>query len=182
MSIQVLCPACGYVAELHRPPVTECARCHEPLPEELRLATERALAREQAPKPLLLTIGQWLSLFSGAMFLLFLLLAPFDLGTYTIGEEVVSGPEFLRRAGLIVVLFGGLLVAIGVGLWRGRQWARPLMIGYWLLLPLLALADAEGGVVDVVGALVFAALAAGVAAWYLYAKPNVRAYFAARAG
>jgi hypothetical protein len=181
MSVQVLCPACGYVAEVHRPPITECARCHAPLPEELRLATERALARERVPKPLLLTIGQWLSLLSGTAFLLSLLFAPFDLGTYTIGEDVVSGPEFLRRAGVMFVLSGGLLVAIGVGLWRVRQWVRPLMIGYWLLWPLLALADAESGVEDVVGAFVFAALAAGIAVWYLYRKSNVRTYFEARA-
>lgn len=181
MSVQVLCASCGFVAEFHQPPVTACARCHAALPEALRLATERALAREQAPRPLLLTLGQWGSLFAGPMFLLFLFLAPFDVGTYTVGDEVVSGPEFLRRGGWMFAVIGGLLLAIGVGLWRERAWVRPLMVVYWLSLALLAFTDADGGAGDAVAAIAFAVLWAGIAAWYVYRKPNVRAYFAARA-
>lgn len=156
-------------------------RCRAALPEPLRLATERALARAQAPKPLLLTLGQWGSLFAGPIFLLALLLAPFDLGTFSIGDEVVSGPEFLRRGGWIFAVVGGLLLAIGVGLWRERPWARPLMVGYWLSFALLALTDAESGVGDLAGAAAFGVVGAGVAAWYVYRKPNVRSYFEARA-
>ena len=180
MSVQVLCPACGHVAEWHRAPVTECARCQAPYPEPLRLSVERALVRERAPRPLLLTLGQWASLGGGALFLFMLLLAPFDAGTYTIGDEVVSGPEFLRRAGWVFAAAGALLVTIGIGLWRERPWVRPLMVAYWGATGLLALAGPNVDAEALTSGLLFAAFGAAGAAWYLYGKPNVRAYFEAR--
>jgi hypothetical protein len=182
VSVQVLCPSCGDVAEHHRPPVTECVRCHTPLPEPLRLSTERALARELAPKPLLLVLGQWLSLIVGSVFLLMLPFAVFDMGTFTIGADAVSGPEFLRRAGWMFALIGGLLLGIGVGLWRERSWVRPLMVGYWLAFVLIAVVSPDDDGQSVALSVVMGLAAAGVAAWYVYAKTNVRAYFETRAG
>jgi len=136
--------------------------------------------REYAPKPLLLVLGQWGSLFAGPIFLLMLLLAVFDRGTFTVDGDVVSGPEFLRRAGWIFATVGGLLLAIGIGLWRERSWVRPLMVAYWLAFALFAFVSPGGDGADVALSVVTGVAVAGVAAWYVYGKPNVRAYFDAR--
>src|SRR4051794_9374788 len=120
MSVQLMCPNCAVVAEVLRPPVTACAHCRAEYPPAIRQAVELALRREQAPKPALLVVGQWFALLSGALFLLLLLLAPFDLATYSISGEQVSGAEFLRRAGLAFGLLAGVQLAIGIGLLRER--------------------------------------------------------------
>ena len=180
MSVQALCPTCGSVAELHRVPVGECAHCHTRYPEPLRQSAERALARARAPKPVLIALGQWCSLCAGLLFLFFLLLAPFGVGTYTIGEELVSGPEFLRRAGWLFGAIGCLLLAIGVALWKEWPWARPLMVAYWGAVGLVSFAGPGAAASDVLGGLLFAVLGGTAAAWYLYRKPNVRAYFEGR--
>src|SRR5690242_21879753 len=100
MSVQVLCPSCGEVTPFHRPPVTDCPRCHVPLPEPVRASATRALAIEEAPKPALLMVGQIFSLLGGAIFVVLLIAAPFNAGSYSIDGEAVTGPEFLRRVGL----------------------------------------------------------------------------------
>jgi hypothetical protein len=122
-----------------------------------------------------------MSAFAGAMFLILLATAPFNIGSYTINDEPVTGPEFFRHAGFSFGLIGILLVSIAVGLWREREWVRPLMLLYWGAVPLSILAGTGWEVSDLIGSLVVTALGAGCAAWYLYARPNVRAYFEARA-
>jgi hypothetical protein len=180
MSVHVICPTCGSVAVLHRPPVTACARCETPFPDQLRHSATQTLLCELAPKPLLLTLGQWASVFAGAVLALLFLLAPFNIGTYNIGDEIVPGPEWLRRGGWVFAVVGALLLAIGIGLWRERPWVRPLMLAYWVSMLLVAFGDSGIAVEDVVGLALFAAVGVAVSAWYLYFKPNVQAYFAAR--
>jgi len=180
MSIHVLCPRCGNVTEWHRPPVSECGACHTAYPAALRPNAEASLRRELAPKPALLLIGQIISAFIGAVFLILLVLAPFDVGSYSINDEPVTGPEFFRRAGFSFGLIGILLVSIAVGLWREREWVRPLMLLYWVVLPLSVLAGTGWQVDDLIVSLVAMAVGVGCAAWYLYARQNVRAYFEAR--
>lgn len=181
MSVQVLCPACGYVSELHRPPVTECARCHTALPEPLRESAERALKYADAPMPMLLVIGQWLSLITGGMFVFLTALAPFDLGTFSISGEEVPGPVFLQRGGWLMGVVGVILIGIAYGLWRERPWARGLMILYWLALTLLAFVGDRGEVAALVVSGLIMLCCIGAAAWYLFGKDNVRAYFETRA-
>ena len=181
MSIQVLCPQCNAVTEWHRPPVSSCNACQTVYPAPVHESAESALRRSLAPKPMLLVIGQFLSAITGVMFLGFLIAAPFDAGTYSISGSQVSGPEFLRRVGIPFGLTGVLLLAIAIGLWRERTWSRPLMMLYWLLLPLLTISagDADGS--SLLGGLLSAGVCAGFAGWYLYGRSNVRAYFEARA-
>jgi len=179
MSVQVLCPSCGEVTPFHRPPVTDCPRCHVPLPEQVRAATTRALSAEEAPKPALLLLGQIFSLVAAAIFLVLLVAAPFNAGTYTINDESVSGPEFLRRVGWLFGLYGVLLGAIGVGLLRDAPWARPLMVAYWVVIA-LSLLLVQPFTADSVWGMVTMLVFAGIAWWYLYQKPNVRAYFESR--
>ena len=180
MSVQVLCPSCATVVELHRPPVTDCPHCHTSYPETLRGTATQALRHSAAPKPALLQLGQWFSLLSGAVFLLLLLLAPFDLASYSIEGEPVSGLEFLRRGGIAFALIGGTLLAIGVGLLRDRAWARPLMMFYWLASGVSLLSVSGFEVASALAGVLTSAIPAAVAWWYLYAKEDVVAYFEAR--
>ena len=135
---------------------------------------------DQAPKPALLVLGQIFSLFASAMILVLLLAAPFDAGSFNINGQEVSGPEFLKQAGWLFGAVGVLLATIGIGLLRDAPWSRPLMLVYWLLIPLSLLLSDPIGAVDIAGVSVFTALGAGVAWWYLYRKSNVRAYFESR--
>lgn len=179
MPVIVLCPSCHEVATHHLEPVTECSRCHRAYPAEVRASAEDALRRAEVPKPPLLLLGQFGASVAGVAFLGLLLLAPFDVGTFNIAGEQMRGPEFLVRAGWVFLLIGGWLAAIGLGLWRERAWARPLMMAYWPMSAVLAYAPAWSGgrATDLTGLLVFTAIAAALAWWYLYRKANVVAYF-----
>ena len=180
MSVQLLCPACGTINEVHRPPVTDCGHCHVALPAEMRESAERALRTSAAPMPVLLVLGQWLSLFSGAIFVFVVMLAPFDLGKFTINDEAMSGPEFLRHGGWLMGLLGGVLVGIGVGLLRRRAWARELMMLYWVASIGFAVFASTGDIGSMVGSVITMLGALAIAGWYLYRKENVRAYFDSR--
>jgi hypothetical protein len=133
------------------------------------------------PKPALLWVGQFATALAGGMTLLLLALAPFDAGTFTLNGEEVSGPEFLRRGGgLVFAVIGGLFVAIAVGLWRGRGWSRPLMLYYWFVIAAIMIGlswQQDASLAGAAPSLAFVAFAGGIAAWYLYRKENVVAYF-----
>ena len=128
-----------------------------------------------AVRPTLLTIGMALSGLTGCLFLLVLLLAPFDIGTYTIDGEEVPGPEFLRTSGIALVAAGALLVAISATLARNHPLSRELMIAFWV----------ASGVVNTILAFRSGSYgcdltwlpALAIAIWYLYFKPNVVAYY-----
>ena len=180
MSVQVLCPSCGEVTPFHRPPVTDCPHCHLPLPEPVRASATRALAIEEAPKPALLMVGQIFSLLGGAIFAVLLIAAPFNAGSYSIDGEAVTGPEFLRRVGLMMGVIGILLASIGIGLLRDKPWSRPLMIIYWLAVGVSMAFTGGTSAGDMFTGVLTSLVAAGIAYWYLYVKPNVRAYFESR--
>ena len=180
MTLHVLCPSCGEVTAFSAPPVDECAHCHAAFPDRLRATGERAVIRETAQKPVLLVLGQWAATLGAAIVLLLLVLAPFDVGRYTIHDEPVSGPEFLHRAGLLFTTLGALLVAIAVGLWREREWSRPLMVVTWLVLgvgTLVSDLEPREDTAGLVGGTVTMLIAAALATWYLYRKKNVVAYY-----
>jgi hypothetical protein len=180
MSVQTLCPTCAQVTEWHKPPVGACPHCQSAYPDRLRISTEASLRHSETPTPVLLVLGLYGSALTAAMFALVFILAPFDLGNYSINDQAVSGPVFLRQAGLVFALVVGILGAIAVGLWRERAWVRPLMIAYWLLLPLGTLSLDGWTPGSLIAAVGMAAVCAGVAALYLYGRPNVVAYFEVR--
>jgi hypothetical protein len=182
MTLQVLCPSCGEITTFSATPVDGCAHCHAPLPDRLRASAERAVVRESAPKPVLLVLGQWAATLGAAVVLLLLVLAPFDVGRYTIHDEPVSGPEFLHRAGLLFTTLGAVLVAIAVGLWKQREWSRPLMVLTWVVLgvgTLVSDLEPRADTAGLVGGMVTMLITAALAAWYLYRKRNVVAYYRA---
>src|SRR5690349_2610183 len=67
MSVIVLCPSCGVATPFHRPPITTCPRCHAVLPEAVVAPAQRALAVDQAPRPVLLQLGMIGSLVFGGV-------------------------------------------------------------------------------------------------------------------
>lgn len=180
MSVIVLCPSCGVATPFHRPPVATCPHCHAVLPEAVVAPAERALAVDQAPKPVLLQVGMIGSLVFGVIVVFILVLAPFNLGSYSINGEAVSGPEFFREAGLLFGTLGILMLVIGLGLWLERAWTRMLMMGYWGVLAVAGVAQLVTGsstVGDAIGFIVESLIALALAGWYLYGKDNVVAYY-----
>jgi hypothetical protein len=115
--------------------------------------------------------------FVGTLSLLFLLLAPFDIGTYSINEEAVSGPEFLRRIGILWATSGVTMIGIAYALWKELSWSRPVMMFWWLvtavMLGVAAIQDGQA----VLSSVLSVGAGAAVAAWYLYGRHNVVAYY-----
>ena len=58
------------------------------------MRVDEILGERRANRPELLTVGMVMSGFGGALFLLILVLAPFDIGTYTLEDETVTAPNF----------------------------------------------------------------------------------------
>lgn len=185
MSVIVQCPSCHDAIQFYRLPVERCPRCQSAYPDAVRHHAESALGRDLAPKPALLVLGQFGTTFMGGICLLFLVLAPFNLASYSISGQAVSGREFLvDGGGYAFGLIGGWVAAIAVGLWRERAWTRPLMLAYWPVSGALTVAlewHEADFVTTIVSMLLFTGVAFATAAWYLYDKENVVAYFAARA-
>jgi len=177
MPVTIVCPSCATVVQFVSYPVMDCPSCDAPLPVPVQRAVIAGLARDRAQRPVLLTTGIVGCFLFGAVMLLFLLLAPFDIGTYTINEEKVSGPEFLRRLGLLWAANCAFLLAIAYGLLREKSWTRPLMMLFWLLVAvgMIATGGKDGG--DLACSVALLAIPAGVAAWYLYRKDNVVDYY-----
>jgi Predicted membrane protein (DUF2127) len=100
-------------------------------------------------------------------------------GRYTVEGVPVTAEVFLRHSGLMLGGLGLYSAALGYGFWRGRTWARPLLL-------LLAIGFAGYGVQDVLRtrgwdrALILALadlLFVSALYWYLYRKQNVAAYY-----
>jgi hypothetical protein len=148
----------------------------------LRRSAEEALLVEPPPRPWLLQTIQIVAGLFGILAPVLLSLAPFDIGTYTISGQRVSGPEFLRRAGVWFAGAGACCLAIAYALWRERPWAREVMLGTWILLVMVG----SGSLVAKMGisseamiGMLEALLLAVLGAWYLYRKSNVVDYFEA---
>jgi len=182
MPVGLVCPRCSVATTFHRAPVTACPSCQASFPEELRLSAEANLARQRAIRPTLLTIGLYGSGFVGGLTLLLLSLAPFNIGSFSINGEAVTGPEFLRSAGVAFGAAGALCVAISYGLWKERSWTRELMILFWVVIDAFLITDAmkyPSGDLGLVGTSFYAAIYLVVSGWYLYFRKSVVEYYAA---
>jgi hypothetical protein len=134
------------------------------------------------PKPWLVRLGGGYSLIFGIGFLLLLASAPFDVGSYSISGEPVSGPVFLRAAWLPFLSFGGLFLGIGIGLWRNRPWSRQLVMVFWCwaavcMIGAALLGSSAISTADLVSGLAGVGLLAPIAGWYFYRKQNVVGYY-----
>jgi len=110
----------------------------------------------------------------GAVILLLLLGTALALGSSSIPDismnttfsrdgKVLSGSEVLSQIALVALL----AVAVALALWRELPWGRPLL---FLCLILIAVTEWWSGSPS-------SALLVPLAWWYLYFKPNVRAYY-----
>jgi hypothetical protein len=123
--------------------------------------------------------SMWLSAFFGGLWTFLLLLAPFNLGTFAIDDQLVSGPYFLSHAGPFLLPGVALLLAIAFGIRTGRTWVRVAMVAFWTVVAVHAatwmwLADSPDWV-----SLLLVAVIGGSAVWYIYGNGNVRAYYGA---
>jgi hypothetical protein len=181
MSVTLICPFCGNPATLHRNPVSECPQCLTAWPAPLRQSAEAALAREKVSRPLLLTIGMYVTTPSAGLFLLVVILALFNAGSYTVDGEPVSGMEFLRSGGLIFGLGAALCLAAAYGIWQERPWSRWVMAVFWVvqLAGTIGVGWADGGLSGAAGGVAALLLPMVLAGWYLFDKENVVEYYRA---
>ncbi len=181
MSVSLICPYCGTAATLHRAPVSVCPQCQAAWPEPLRLSAEAALTREKVSRPLLLTIGMYVAPASSGLFLLLVLLAPFNAATYTISGESVTGMEFLRSGGLISGVGSVASLAAAYAIWQERSWSRWAILIFWAaqLAAGIAFGLEDSGVGGAASAVASLLLPVVVSWWYLFEKDNVVEYFGA---
>ena len=129
------------------------------------------------PMPGLLLLGRFGSVLAGGIFLVLLLLAPWDIGSYSINNEPVSGPEFLRRGGVAWGVVTIDLLATAYALWTEQWWSRWTMLAYWVIVAVTTWTLRENTMDGVAGVLSFLVFGCGPAVWYLFAKENVVRYF-----
>ena len=187
MSVSLLCPTCGRAVTAELPTLAGCPHCGAVLPPALLAAVQEQLAAEAArvPKPTLLKLAALFLGFWGVVALpLGLSLLVSEGGTYTLNGVAVTREEFMARAGAAFALFpvlGVVTIAIAVGIATGRRWARPLLLGFFALgpvVPVLALAPGNPDVrSDLPWSLGVALAFGGLVWWYLYRRPNVVAYY-----
>ena len=181
MSVSLICPSCGSPSTLHRAPVSVCPQCQTAWPEPLRQSAEATLAHEKVGRPLLLTIGMYVVPAFSGLFLLLVLLAPFNAATYTINGEAVTGMEFLWGGGLLYGLSSAAALAAAYGIWRERSWSRWAMVGFWIaqVAGAIGVGWAKAGLGGAAGAVASLLVFMVVAWWYLFEKDNVVEYYRA---
>src|SRR2546430_4040721 len=103
----------------------------------------------------------------------------FDAGNYTIEGETVSGPEFLRRAGVYYLSLGGSALAAAYAIWRERSWSRWAIVVFWIaqLAAAVGFGWAAAGMTGVAGAVASLLLLLVLVGWYLFDKENVVTYY-----
>lgn len=179
MSVVLVCPICSEANTLLRLPVAErCPHCAALLPAEARELAVQSLLHDVTPRPLLITLGAGFSGLWAAIASTLMIFSLFGATSFTWNEEPVTREVFLRNAAPwflpAIVYFGTTAWAV----WRERAWARELMIFVWIVA--LGVAAFTPGVESStrVANAIWNALCLGVAAWYLYGKANVVAYYA----
>lgn len=125
-------------------------------------------------RPTLLNVGMWASATFGVLLLLSLLLAPLNIATYSVNDEAVTGPEFLRAAGISVLVIAAFLIAISITLFVSAESSRYLMLLFWPAMSLVGVITSRTMEADYDCTWV---LATPVAVWYLFFRKNVVAYY-----
>ena len=132
--------------------------------------------------PLLMRGGAILSVLFAGVWLLFVPFAAFNLGSYSINDQQVTGQYFLLHAYPILAPFVAILLAIAYGYWTERLWARPLPLIFWFAVDLVLLYEVVAGLVSTVEAgtyAMWAVLYLLAAWWYCYRKGTVVQYYQA---
>lgn len=178
------CPSCG---SEYRLGYQECVDCKVPLVEHLprnvpghRVPKFPTIPKPPDNRPLLLKVVPYLAFIVGGVPILCLLLALFDVGTYTWAGNVISGNEFFSEAALPIGALALVSFAVAFAFWREALWSRDLLIA---CLAVEQLWFGTGGTEWLVGPFTFdlgilsGPIVLGFAGWYLYVKPRVRTYY-----
>ena len=112
----------------------------------------------------------------------FISIAPFKMAGRTLSHSEL----WATRVAFAVLLVGPLMVLLGIGTWRGRRWARPLLVVlpvlqtlpflmvHWLFGAPSPVAGDFGWTIWIADSIIWAL--AGMA--YLYGRPAARSHFA----
>lgn len=131
------------------------------------------------PTPALVRLGSRFSTVIGVFTVLGSIGVAYGCGNVEREDEAKLGSLAIPFLATTSVVVGILLIFIGVGLRKERPWARPLIIGFWIFLGLVAFVR---GLIEVreslvgwfgLGWLGFLA----VACFYFYRKRNVVEYY-----
>lgn len=179
MSLCIVCPSCKETVTFHFGDVTACPHCGAAFDEKLQKVATANLASQQIRRPVPITIGGVLVTigFGGAV--LVILMVALDVGTYTINDELVSGREFMRYAGVSLFVSGLLNAILTYAIWTERDWGRVLMLMSWVVgwaawnVPHWGTLTAA----DMAFSTIFNSCAFGLSAWYLYGSESVKAYY-----
>ena len=131
-------------------------------------------------QPLAIQILTWFAAFASMGMFLSILLAIVDIGPHVMGGERVTRSEWLHIAAPLVTAIGCLMALIAYGLCARKPWSRHLVITMFVAIIVYA---STLGALNVLRhaimwrAIVNATFFGSAAAWYLYLKPNVAAYF-----
>ena len=124
-------------------------------------------------RPTLLSVGMVLSFLFGSVAVFVALAAAAGLTDFSAVRNSPWGSWTLPVWGMANLIFGGLLVCVGVGLKMGRAWSRPLILAFWALAGVANIVSlVHHGRAELlwVPCLMFSV-------WYLYWRHNVVAYF-----
>ncbi|HEU0208731.1 MAG TPA: hypothetical protein VFQ78_07105 [Candidatus Udaeobacter sp.] len=122
----------------------------------------------------------WFAALASAAMFMAILLAILDRGPHLMGGEKVTRSEWLHIAAPLAAVIGCLMALIAYGLGARKAWSRHLVLTTFILIILYVSAL---GALNLLRptimwrAIVNASVFGCVAAWYLYLKSNVAAYF-----
>jgi hypothetical protein len=146
--------------------------------------------RRRLEMPFLLLCGMGLSAFFagvGTLAYLGLTIGSLFSEAFTFNGQSVGRDEFWRHMWPFFVAYPVLLAAFGTvafALWKERLWSREAIMAWWALaavaeIIVLIVTPEKVPVGTILMSLIWLAGCWGVAAWYLYGKANVQAYYAA---
>jgi hypothetical protein len=148
--------------------------------------------RRRLEMPFALLCGMALSAFFagvGALAYTAIVIGSLFTERFTFNDHPVSRGEFFRQTLPFLLAYAIILGAFGVisfALWKERLWAREAIMVFWGLTAATQLVvisvtpeKVSGG--TIVATLLWVAGCWGLAAWYLYGKGNVCAYYLALA-
>jgi hypothetical protein len=148
--------------------------------------------RRRLEMPFLLLCGMALSTFFagvGALAYSGILLGSLVTEKFTYNDHPVSRDEFFRQTLPFLIAYPLVLATFGViayALWKERRWAREAIMVFWGLsaatqLVVISVTPERVSGTTIVTSLLWLAGCWGLAAWYLYGKGNVQAYYEALA-
>jgi len=131
-------------------------------------------------QPFGIRVLTWSAILASAGMFVSILLAILDIGPHFISGERVTHSEWLHIAAPLVAVIGWLMASIAYSFAARKPYSRHLVMAIFILVIVYA---SVLGTLHMLRytimwrAIVDASLFGCVAAWYLYFKPNVTAYF-----